>query len=101
MLLAVFFPAPGAILAIAATIAAAAVGGLLPGATGKLPELTATLSVAVGVIGALVVAFIMGIASALTFGTTTVVCLIVAFALALITSAITGKRKSAEVPATA
>ncbi len=101
MLLAVFFPAPGAILAIAATIAAAAAGGLLPGATGKLPELTATLSVAVGVIGALVVAFIMGIASALTFGTTTVVCLIVAFVLALITSTITGKRKSAAVPATA
>lgn len=94
-------PAPGQILAIAATIAAAAFGAVLPAAAGKLPDLSATVGVAVGVVAAVIVAIALGITSALTFGTATAVCLIVAFVLSFVTSTIVGKRQPAEAPATA
>jgi hypothetical protein len=99
--LAMFVPAPGQIFAVAATIAAAAFGAILPAASGKMPDLAPLPGVVVGIVGAAIVALIMGITSALTFGTATVVCLLVAFVLALVTSLVVGKRQPAAKPAAA
>lgn len=101
ILLAMFVPAPGQIFAVAATIAAAAFGAILPSVSGKLPDLAPLPGVIVGLVGAIIVAVIMGVTSALTFGTATVVCLIVAFVLALVTSAVVGKRQPTTEPAAA
>lgn len=101
ILFAMVFPAPGQIFSVTAMIAAAAFGAVLPAATGKLPELSAIPGVAVGIIGAAVVAVIMGVSSAVNFGTATLVAIVVAFVLALVTSAVLGKRQPAAAPISA
>lgn len=101
VVLAVVLPSPGQIFALAAIVAAAASGAVLPAVTGKQPELTASLSVAIGLVGAIVVAIVAGPATALTFGAPTVVCLIVSFVLATVSSLVLGARKSATAPANA
>lgn len=101
ILLAIFVPAPGQIFAVAATIVAAAVGAVVPAASGKMPELAALPGVIVGVAAGVVVAVIMGITSTLTFGTATAVALLAAFVLSLVTSLIVGKRRLAAEPAAA
>ena len=101
IVLAILVPAPGQILAVAAIFAAAAFGAVLPAASGRLPDLAATVGTAIGVVGAAVVALVMGVSSALTFSTATAACLIVAFALSLVTSTILGKRQPAAAPVAA
>ncbi len=101
ILLAIFVPAPGQIFAVAAMIVTAAFGAILPAASGKMPDLAALPGTIVGIVGAAIVAVIMGITSALTFNTATVVCLVVAFVLSLATSLIVGKRQPVAEPAAA
>lgn len=98
VVLAILVPAPGEIFAVAATIAAAACGAVLPAASGKMPDLAALPGAVVGIVGAVIVAVIMGFTAALTFVTATAVCLVVAFVLALVVSVVMGKRQPAVEP---
>lgn len=94
ILVAMLLPATGQIYIVAALIAAAAFGALLPTLRSSLPDFQPAPGIIVGVVAGVVVALIMGMASALSFELSTAVALIVAFLLAGTTSLVVSKRQA-------
>jgi len=92
VVLAILVPAPLQILVIGATVAAAAIGAVLPAMKGDVPGLNALPGVLVGIVGAVVVDLIMGVGKALDLTGATAVSLIVALVLSAVTSLIVGRK---------
>lgn len=96
VLVAMLLPATGQIFIVAALIAAATFGAMLPTLGGAAPDLQPVPGIAVGVVGGIVIALLLGVESALTFQSATVVTLFVAFLFAGSTSLVIAKRPGAE-----
>lgn len=91
-LLAMFVPATGQIVSVAAVLAAAVFGALLPALAGEKTNYPTLPGVIVGVLAAIVVAVIMSVNSVMTFQAATTTALIAAFVLSAATSLLMSRR---------
>jgi hypothetical protein len=96
VVVAMLLPATGQIFIVAALIAAATFGAVLPILGGGAPDLQPVSGIAVGVVGGIAIALLLGVESALAFESSTAVGLLVAFLLAGTTSLVVAKRPAAE-----
>jgi len=96
VVVAMLLPATGQIFIVAALFAAATFGAVLPTLGGGVPDLQPIPGIAVGVVGGIAIALLMGMESALRFESSTAIALFVAFLLAASTSLVVAKRPADE-----